>query len=153
MTTNVLTAIWLARAAGSTSPLPQTVQRAQATLPCVHHPRMEDTLLNRVLLAGLHFAAGLAADGELKGHVRRLSKRLGEAVSEQRLDASLIVESWRSMDRRTVAYEPALTLINCCWTARAWRLDEEGSRMRLKGFLFDMNRFFRHSCPDFSGKT
>ena len=81
----------------------QTVQRAQTTLPCVHHPRMEDTLLNRVLLAGLHFAAGLAADGELKGHMRRLSKRPGEAVSEQRLDASLIAEAWRSMDRRTVA--------------------------------------------------
>ena len=46
----------------------QTVQRAQTTLPCVHHPRMEDTLLNRVLLAGLHFAAGLADVGELKGH-------------------------------------------------------------------------------------
>jgi len=40
--------------------------------------------------------------------MRRLSKRLGEAVSEQRLDASLIAEAWRSMDRRTVAYEPAL---------------------------------------------
>ena len=33
----------------------QTVQRAQTTLPCVHHPRVEDTLLNRVLLAGLRF--------------------------------------------------------------------------------------------------
>jgi 5-methylcytosine-specific restriction enzyme subunit McrC len=121
----------------------QTVQRAQTTLPCVHHPRMEDTLLNRVLLAGLHFAAGLAADGELKGDMRRLSKRLGEAVSEQRLDASLIAEAWRSMDRRTVAYEPALTLIELLLDGGGVALDEEGSRVRLKGFLFDMNRFFQ----------
>lgn len=121
----------------------QTVQRAQTTLPCVHHPRMEDTLLNRVLLAGLHFAAGLAADGELKGHMRRLSKRLGEAVSEQRLDASLIAEAWRSMDRRTVAYEPALTLIELLLDGQGVSLEEEGSQVRLKGFLFDMNRFFQ----------
>jgi 5-methylcytosine-specific restriction enzyme subunit McrC len=121
----------------------QTVQRAQTTLPCVHHPRMEDTLLNRVLLAGLHFAAGLAADGELKGHMRRLSKRLGETVSEQRLDASLIAEAWRSMDRRTVAYEPALALIELLLEGQGVALDEEGSRVRLKGFLFDMNRFFQ----------
>jgi 5-methylcytosine-specific restriction enzyme subunit McrC len=121
----------------------QTVQRAQATLPCVYHPRMEDTLLNRVLLAGLHFAAGLAADGELKGHMRRLSKRLGEAVSEQRLDASLIAEAWRLVDRRTVAYEPALTLIELLLDGQGVALDEEGSRVRLKGFLFDMNRFFQ----------
>ncbi len=121
----------------------QTVQRAQTTLPCVHHPRMEDTLLNRVLLAGLHFAAGLAADGELKGHMRRLSKRLGEAVSEQRLDASLIAEAWRSIDRRTVAYEPALKLIELLLDGQGVALDEQGSRVRLKGFLFDMNRFFQ----------
>ena len=96
-----------------------------------------------MLLAGLHFAAGLAADGELKGHMRRLSKRLGEAVNEQRLDASLIAEAWRSMDRRTAAYKPALTLIELLLAGQGVALDEEGSRVRLKGFLFDMNRFFQ----------
>ena len=28
-----------------------------ATLPCLHHPRIEDTLLNQVLMAGLRLAA------------------------------------------------------------------------------------------------
>jgi 5-methylcytosine-specific restriction enzyme subunit McrC len=122
---------------------PQTVQRAQTNLPCVHHPRMEDTLLNRVLLAGLHFSASLAADGELKGHVRRLGKRLGEAVGGHRLDASLVAEAWRAIDRRTVAYNPALTLIELLLDGQGVALDEEGSRVRLRGFLFDMNRFFQ----------
>ncbi|HTS47398.1 MAG TPA: hypothetical protein VMH05_05610 [Bryobacteraceae bacterium] len=121
----------------------QTIQRVRVRLPCAHHPRTEDTLLNRVLLAGIHFAADLAADGELKGHMRRLSKRLGEAVSEQWLDASLIAEAWRSVDRRTVVYEPALTLIELLLDGQGVALDEQGSRMRLKGFLFDMNRFFQ----------
>lgn len=120
----------------------QTVQRTQTTLPCVHRPRMEDTLLNRALLAGLHFSTGLVSDGELKGHIQRLSKRLGEAVREQRLDVSLMAEAWRSIDRRTVAYEPALTLIELLQNGEGVALEEEGSRVRLKGFLFDMNRFF-----------
>ena len=76
--------------------------------------------------------AGLAADGELKGHMRRLSKRLGETVSEQRLDASLIAEARRSMDRRTVAYEPALALIELLLDGQGVALDEEGSRVRLR---------------------
>ena len=75
--------------------------------------------------------------------MRRLSKRLGEAVNEQRLDASLIAEAWRSMDRRTAAYKPALTLIELLLAGQGVALDEEGSRVRLKGFLFDMNRFFQ----------
>lgn len=121
----------------------QTVQRAETTLPRVHHPRTEDTLLNQVLLAGLHLAASLAADGELKGHMRRLAKTLGEAVSQQRLDPTLIAEAWRAMDRRTVAYAPALTLIELLLDGQGVALDEGGSRVRLKGFLFDMNRFFQ----------
>src|SRR5262249_22244714 len=32
-----------------------------AMLPCVHHPRIEDTVLNRVLLAGLRLAATMAS--------------------------------------------------------------------------------------------
>jgi hypothetical protein len=63
--------------------------------------------------------------------MRRLSKRLGEAVSEQRLDASLIAEARRSMDRRMVAYEPALTLIELLLDGQGVSLEEEGSRVRL----------------------
>jgi 5-methylcytosine-specific restriction enzyme subunit McrC len=119
------------------------VQRAQATLPCVHHPRSEDTLLNRVLLAGLIFTAGLATDGELKAHVRRLGKMLGAAVAAQPLDPPTVAEAWRAMDRRTTAYEPALTLIELLLGGQGLALDEQGSRVRLNGFLFDMNRFFQ----------
>lgn len=88
-----------------------TAQRAQATLPCVHHPRSEDTLLNRVLLAGLIFAAGLATDADLKAHARRLGKMFSATVAAQPLDPPALVEAWRAMDRRTTAYQPAITLI------------------------------------------
>jgi 5-methylcytosine-specific restriction enzyme subunit McrC len=120
-----------------------TAQRAQATLPCVHYPRSEDTLLNRALLAGLIFAAGLATDADLKAHARRLGKMLGATVAAQPLDPPTLAEAWRAMDRRTTAYEPALTLIELLLGGQGLALDEQGGRVRLNGFLFDMNRFFQ----------
>ena len=38
----------------------------EATLPCVHHRRDEDRLINRVLLAGLRLAASVAVDRGLR---------------------------------------------------------------------------------------
>src|SRR5205823_3664214 len=37
-----------------------------ASLPCTHHPRVEDTLLNQILLAGLGLAAAAASDLHLR---------------------------------------------------------------------------------------
>jgi 5-methylcytosine-specific restriction enzyme subunit McrC len=109
----------------------------------VHHPRTEDTLLNRVLLAGLNRASALANEPELKSHVRRLSKMLGATVTAQALDAPMVAAAWGAMDRRTTAYRAALTLIDLLLEGEGVALDDQGSRIRLKGFLFDMNRFFQ----------
>jgi 5-methylcytosine-specific restriction enzyme subunit McrC len=117
-------------------------QRAKATLPCIHYPRSEDTLLNRVLLAGLTFATGLAIDRELRTHVRRIVKMLGETVATQPIDPLILAEAWRSMDRRTSAYEPAFTLIGLLLGDQGVSLDGP-TEVRLRGFLFDMNRFFQ----------
>lgn len=121
----------------------RTVERTQTTLPCVHHPRSEDTLLNRVLLAGLNFAARLTTDRELNAHVRRLSKILGATVTTQPIDRSMLAEALRAMDRRTSAYKPAFTLIELLLGGQGVVLDEQGPQVRLRGFLFDMNRFFQ----------
>jgi len=117
-------------------------QRAKTTIPCVHHPRSEDTLLNRVLLAGLTHAVGLATDHELRAHVRRIGKILGETVAVQPIDPPMLAEAWRAMDRRTSAYKPAFTLIDLLLGEQGVTLDG-ASRVHLKGFLFDMNRFFQ----------
>jgi 5-methylcytosine-specific restriction enzyme subunit McrC len=116
---------------------------ARTTLPCVHHPRSDDTLINQVLLAGLTHAEGLVLDSELRSHVRRLSKMLGAAITPRALGPSTMTEAWRAVDRRTVAYEPAFTLIELLLAGQGLALDEQGAQIRLKGFLFDMNRFFQ----------
>lgn len=118
-------------------------QSAKTTLPCVHYPRSEDTLLNRVLLAGLILAAGLAIDRELRAHVRRIGKMLSETVAVQPINSQMLAEAWRVMDRRTSAYKPAFTLIDLLLSDQGVTLDGQRSRVRLRGFLFDMNRFFQ----------
>ena len=120
-----------------------TIGRAQTTLPCVHHPRSEDTLLNRTLLAGLNFATGLATDGGLKAHVRRIGKMLSATVTAQPIDRSMLAEALRAMDRRTFAYRAAFTIIELLLGDQGVALDDQGTQVRLRGFLFDMNRFFQ----------
>lgn len=121
----------------------RTEHTARTTLPCVHHPRSDDTLINRVLLAGLGLAAALATDVELRAHVRRLGKTLGLTVERIPLDPRAISDAWHAMDRRTVAYEPALTLIELLFGGEGLALNEQATPVRLNGFLFDMNRFFQ----------
>lgn len=116
---------------------------ARAVLPCVHYPRTEDTILNQVLLAGLAYATRLTADNDLRVHLSRLTKTLGTIVSLKKLDAILLAEARRAMDRRTTAYEPALVVIELLFRAEGVSLDGEANRVRLRGFLFDMNRFFQ----------
>jgi 5-methylcytosine-specific restriction enzyme subunit McrC len=53
----------------------------RATLPCTYHPRLEDGLINRVLLAGLQLAVSLTDDLALRTQLRRLTVLLQETVS------------------------------------------------------------------------
>lgn len=62
----------------------------QASLPCIHHPRLQDTLINHVLLAGLQSAARLTHDLPLRTHLRRLAALLDDPVTPVRLVAETI---------------------------------------------------------------
>jgi 5-methylcytosine-specific restriction enzyme subunit McrC len=121
----------------------RVAHRAQAVLPCVEYPRVEDTPLNQVLLGGLRFAVHMTADVELRARLNRLAKVLDPTVSMKRLDGAALVAAWRIMDRRTTAYEPALIVIEMLLRGQGVALDGEVAPVRLPGFLFDMNRFFQ----------
>lgn len=113
------------------------------SLPCTHHPRVEDSLVNRVVLAGLGLAATLASDIHLRREARRLASLFAEGVSAIRLDAEVLESCARSVNRLTVAYEPALVLVRLLWEAQGVTLSQDKAELRLPGFLFDMNRFFQ----------
>jgi len=114
-----------------------------ASLPCTHHPRIEDSLLNQILLAGLAFAGAVAGDLHLRREARRLAALFEEQVSPLRLHAAVLDQGSRQVNRLTAAYAPAFRLISLLWDAQGVTLGETGPRQALPGFLFDMNRFFQ----------
>ena len=89
-----------------------------ASLPCTYHPRVEDSLVNRVILAGLELAARLAGDIHLRRDARRLASLLAEGVFPIRLDGEVLETCARSANRLTVAYEAALVLVRLLWEAQ-----------------------------------
>ncbi len=115
----------------------------QATLPCTYYPRLEDCLINQVLLQGLRQAARLTDDSSLRMKLYRLVSVFQEAVSPIRLDEHTLKRLHREMDRLTAAYKPAITIIEMVLTAEGISLAEGLPKMRLPGFLFNMDLFFQ----------
>jgi 5-methylcytosine-specific restriction enzyme subunit McrC len=115
----------------------------EATIPCTYYPRLEDCLVNQVLLQGLYLAAHLTGESKLRVYLFRLVSLLEESVSSIRLDAHTLKRLHREMDRLTSAYRPAITIIELLLAGEGISLVDDRQRMRLPGFLFDMNRFFQ----------
>jgi len=116
---------------------------ARAALPCIHHPCLAATLINQVLLAGLHLGVHLTGDLTLRARLRRLAQILEINIAPARLDADTLAQAQQALDRRTVAYRPALTLVALLLRSAGLLLDEQEMVLRLPGFLFDMNHFFQ----------
>ena len=113
-----------------------------ATLPCLHYPRIEDTLLNQILMAGLRLAATITNNRDLRCESRRLSSLLEEQVSPIHLDATVLDRADRQMNRLTTAYFPALSIIRLLVQAQGVVLEGQ-TTTAAAGFLFDMNAFFQ----------
>ena len=82
----------------------------QALMPCSHHPRIEDSLINRVLKAGLKISVRLTNDLILRGQLRRLIAILDESVSNIRLNWALLQNVRRKMNRLTKAYNSIISI-------------------------------------------
>ncbi|HPF40129.1 MAG TPA: hypothetical protein PK093_15945 [Phycisphaerae bacterium] len=122
---------------------------AVATLPCIHHPRSDDCLINRVVLSGLELAAGMVNDPELRLQLRSLSKVISESVTMVGLHRATFRELERESNRLTAAYRPAIRLIQLLVESRGITLQNEDLEVQLSGFLFDMNSFFQQVISRF----
>jgi 5-methylcytosine-specific restriction enzyme subunit McrC len=114
-----------------------------AQLPCKFHPRIENHLLNQVVLSGLRFATGITQDPELRSELRQAAGIMEDVVSQIRLDAITIEKIRHEMNRLTIAYEPAITIIEILLGSGGVEPAGTPQQTKLPGFLFDMNRFFQ----------
>ncbi len=114
-----------------------------ASLPCQHHPRIEDIHINQVLLSGLKMAGSMASLIDLRRDSRRLASVMEEQVSILRLDRHAIIQTERMMTRLTSAYEPSISIIRLLFESQGIVFEGERATSKLPGFLFDMNMFFQ----------
>jgi 5-methylcytosine-specific restriction enzyme subunit McrC len=114
-----------------------------AALPCLHHPRLEDTILNRVLLAGLHLAGQMASVLELRREARHIASVIDERVTTISFEGDILEKAGRQINRLTAAYGPAISIIQMLAAAHGVEWQGTASLAPLPGFLFDMNRFFQ----------
>ncbi|MEX2382118.1 MAG: hypothetical protein WD490_07030, partial [Opitutales bacterium] len=127
----------------------RTWSPSRVTLPCVHHPRNDDHVLNRALLAGLAKAHEVATDFDLRARLMRLIQTLRETVKLEALTLDLVRKARTQLDRRVIAYESSLTVIELLLSGEGISLEGEQERVNLPGFLFDMNRFFQQLVSRF----
>ncbi|GHO96486.1 hypothetical protein KSF_065340 [Reticulibacter mediterranei] len=121
----------------------------QATLPCMHYLRLEDSLLNQVLLAGIRFGVRLANDDVLRLKLQHLEHFYCSEISAVKLNWHLLSRVRQEMNRLTTAYAPILTLIEILLASTGISLGEQYQALHLPGFLFDMNMFFQHLLTRF----
>lgn len=115
----------------------------QQTLPCAYYPRLEDCLINQVLLQGLHLAATLTNESAFRVQLYKLIASFQDTVSTIRLDNHVFQRLQHEMNRLTAAYEPAITIIEMLFNAQGISLSDDQGKLELDGFLFDMNLFFQ----------
>lgn len=117
--------------------------KSTAALPCRHYPRIEDTLLNRVLVAGLKLAGSLASSVALRRESRRLATQMEEQVSPVNLNSAVMNQVANQLNRLTKSYLPAMSIIRLLVESQGVTLEGEATTSRLPGFMFDMNAFFQ----------
>ena len=116
---------------------------ARVVIPCTHYPRLEDCLVNQVLLEGLRLGARLTDDVLLKSKLRRLASSIQNGISPTRLNQETMKRLSREMTRQTASYRPSISIIEILLQFQGVSLEGGRRKLNLPGFLFDMNRFFQ----------
>ena len=79
----------------------------------------------------------------LRAELRELARYLGISVIPIDLNQKILDKVIKENNRLTKTYLPALNVIEILYNSEGIELEEEQVRMKIPGFLFDMNRFFQ----------
>ena len=116
----------------------------QALMPCAHHPRIDDSQINRLLKGGLRLSVLLTSDLKLRGQLRRLIAILDETVSDAQINWDMLRIVKQRVNRLTRAYNSIISIIAVLMKSAGVSIEEKTRpKLKLPGFLFDMNGFFQ----------
>lgn len=120
-----------------------------ASLPCSHHPRSSDHLLNQVMVTALMLAASLTSRTSLRRSVNR-TRALAESVATPCvLSHELLRRARNSLTRLNSHYGPLLELVTMLFMGTRLDLEDAAVTRRLPGFLLDMNRLWQRLLERF----
>jgi 5-methylcytosine-specific restriction enzyme subunit McrC len=107
--------------------------------------RVDDTLLNRALLAALRLGARIATDLRLRSEAGQLARQLETVALPEALSGQLLQRARRSVDRRTLRYLPAFRLAELLLDGMAITVVENDidRTVSIPGFALDMNRLWQ----------
>lgn len=120
-----------------------------AELPCAHHPRSTDHLLNQVLVSGLALAMAMASDRQLRASVARLHATASTLAHPAALSTRLLDRAERRIDRLVEPYRSVVDLVGLMYFGTLLDLEDESTDRRLPGFLFDMNSLWQRLLERF----
>ncbi|MCZ0704648.1 5-methylcytosine-specific restriction endonuclease McrBC regulatory subunit McrC [Natronobacillus azotifigens] len=84
----------------------------------------------------------LASDPNLTVDLRRLNSKLEEYISDFALTRQVIKKAQNNVNKLTERYRSLLEIISILQENQGIELDGNNQKLKLQGFLFDMNRFF-----------
>lgn len=121
----------------------------EARLPCRYHERRANWVLNRIVLSGLRYAAGLASDSDLRHHINGLSARFLEVDSTAQLTVEDLDVAELGLTRLTKAYQPTLAILRLLLQMRGIDAASTAVAIETPGYLFDMNTFYQRLLSRF----
>ncbi len=116
----------------------------KTTLPCSWFPRLTNSPLNQTILSGLEFAARSTNISKLRNSLQTTAAQLkASGIQSHPISRHLLNQVKLSINPLTKEYQPSLVLIEMLLAAESSLYLEENRDRIVKGFLFDMNRFFQ----------
>jgi 5-methylcytosine-specific restriction enzyme subunit McrC len=114
-----------------------------ASLPCTNYQRLENCIHNQILLAGLIYASRSTEEIPLRSQIRKLVHVFDLSVTSIHLNWTLLEKVHQESTRLTSSYEPAIIIIELLMEQQGIEQEPSSAKIKLNGFLFDMNRFFQ----------
>ncbi|MHA1250405.1 MAG: 5-methylcytosine restriction system specificity protein McrC, partial [Candidatus Helarchaeota archaeon] len=113
------------------------------SIPCFYYKRIENNLLNQILLAGMQEGAFRTNNLRIRYSLLNIVKLFSESVNSIKLTPNIFKKAEQKINRLTDYYRPPLDLIKIMNLPPDFLKDDINKNFLFQGYFFDMNIFFQ----------